>query len=214
MPSGLYHIKLWEAIDGSRNIVYTYTDGEIDGSNMRKEKIIVRPNGALYVIVQTVILSVYLSLIVAIIYLLITGLEIKDIFRTLLFIGGGIIAVYLTVFEIIKIVRYKIIVSNKNIFLSANKEWLILRHKAITLSYEGLKSLQYCQGITAGNREEPFLIIMAVIFEYADGKETTINLNRFSQKQIKRIMQIIKDRCKEYYDTEIEIKPDLLPRKK
>ena len=31
MPSGLYHIKLWEAIDGSRNIVYTYTDGEIDG---------------------------------------------------------------------------------------------------------------------------------------------------------------------------------------
>ena len=31
MPSGLYHIKLWEAIDGSRNIVYTYTDVEIDG---------------------------------------------------------------------------------------------------------------------------------------------------------------------------------------
>ena len=113
MPSGLYHIKLWEAIDGSRNIVYTYTDGEIDGSNMRKEKIIVRPHGALYTIVQTVILSVYISLIAAIIYLLITGLEIKDIFRTLLFIGGGIIAVYLTVFEIIKIVRYKIIVSNK-----------------------------------------------------------------------------------------------------
>ena len=197
---------------------------------MGKGKIIVHPYGVFYIILQTVILFVYLSVFTAFIYFLVVGIktenilkfllsiivEIKilDILKFLLSIMGGIGAAYLAVFEIIKIAKYKLIISSDNIFLSANREWLILRHKAITLSYKGLVSLQYCQGVTAGNREEPFLIIMAVIFEYADGKETTINLNRFSKKQIKCIMQTIKDICKESYDTEIEIKPDLLPKKR
>ena len=179
---------------------------------MYNKNIFFRPKGALIVFGHCIAFPIFLGAIIFGIYIAAT--ERLELIEYLIIALGIAILLAIMAFLLREIIAYKVVLTTKEIKIPQDRAWLILRHKAITLSYEGLKSLQYCQGITAGNREEPFLIIMAVVFEYADGKETMINLNRFSQKQIKRIMGAIKDICKEYYDTEIEIKPDLLPRKK
>ena len=179
---------------------------------MYNKNIFFIPKGALIVFGHCITFPIFLGAIILGIYIVAT--EKLELIEYIIVALGVAILLAIMVFLLREIITYKVVLTTNEIKIPQDRAWLILRHKAITLSYKGLVSLQYCQGVTAGNREEPFLIIMAVIFEYADGKETTINLNRFSKKQIKCIMQTIKDICKESYDTEIEIKPDLLPKKR
>lgn len=180
---------------------------------MPKKNIIIRPKGALYLVGFIFILCFFSTVTVGGIYCIVKydSLSVIECFLIVLAIIG---CIGITVFYIIQLITYKVIISPQSIHIAAEREWFIFLQKAKTLSYSGLSSLQYCEGITAGNWEKPFMIIAAIVFRYYDGAEETINLNRFSKKQIKRIMQTIKVICKDNFNMEVEIRPDSLPCKK
>lgn len=178
-----------------------------------KSDIVIRPKGILNILSWFIIIF-FLAMICACVGIIVNADKLPRMPYFVMAFGMMVFFIAI-VLKIKNIIEYKVVLSNDSIHTESDKIWLVLVcYKAKTLPYKGLQILQYYQDTVIGNLSKPFVLIKAIRFAYGNGKEEIIYLNRFNKKQIKRIMQIIKDICKEYYDTEIEIKPDLLPRKK
>ena len=115
--------------------------------------------------------------------------------------------VILIVLQVREIILYKMQLSKDNICLAANRELFLVRHKALTISYEGLKSIQYHLGYSTTKTS---FFKSEIILTYMNSKEFHLDVLRFSKKQIDKIKKLIAKYATQFNLWEVEIKPDII----
>lgn len=113
-----------------------------------------------------------------------------------------IIPLVLLVLQVREVVLYKIRLTERKIYLAANRDLFLIRHKNLEISYKGLKSIQYCLGF------ESIGFVSAIVLIYENDKLKYLNVLRFSDKQVDIIINNIKELAEKYNSYPIEIKPD------
>lgn len=109
----------------------------------------------------------------------------------------------LFIYQLWQLLSYKMIVSDKEIILSANKAFFQTLGAEAVIKYNGLKSVKYLNGLAADYGKDIAGKINILQFEYGDGTIIDAKVNRFSDKQIEYILTLIKEICKKYYSIEL-----------
>ena len=165
---------------------------------MENSKITFRPKGGLYLFA---IITIYVFLLLLFTVFPISTTYLKKYILTALSFALGVFFTFLQTREII---IYKIDIYDNKTCIAANRAFMITYQKAFTLEYGCLKSMQLAYGTSFAS------LVMAVInFEYENGTNKYIDVNKFSKKQIYAIMDVIKQKAESYNGYEIEIKPEI-----
>lgn len=165
---------------------------------MENSIITFRPKGGLYL---SAIITIYVFLLLFFTVFPLSTISLKKYTLTALSFAIGIFFTFLQTREII---IYKIEIYDSKTCIAANRAFMITYQKAFTLEYKNLKSMQLVYGTSFAS------LVMAVInFEYENGTNKYIDVNKFSKKQIHEIMNIIKQKAEAYNGYGIEIKPEI-----
>ena len=123
------------------------------------------------------------------------------------YIGVIILALLFVVFfyQLWQLISYKIIISDKEIMLSANKAFFRTLNAEMHIKYEGLKSVKHLNGAASNYGKNLSGKINILQFEYENGAIVEARVNRFSDKQTESIMALIKEVGKKYYSIDVEI---------
>lgn len=117
--------------------------------------------------------------------------------------------VFLLVLQTREIIRYKMIIYDDSLFIKANRDIFLKRHKDMTVKFENICSLQYFLGMRFDLIDYGQGFCSIIIINYNNGNSEYIVAMRFSRKQIKYIMQKIKDKAEKLNGSEVEILPEL-----
>lgn len=106
------------------------------------------------------------------------------------------------ILQIREIIRYKMIITEKELYLAANRELFRTNHKKMHVRYTDLKSMQYFLGF------EAIGFVSVIALEYSDGNMIPLNVLKFSDKQVDLIMNYIKEFAEKENGYPIEVKAD------
>lgn len=166
------------------------------------KEIVLRPKGVLYILLTSFYYIFMLSLsITGVMSLLFTKPLTFGV--VIIIIIEEAILISLLILQTRELVLYKIIIKESKVWIAANRELFLVRHKNMNVSFKGIQSMQYkwFVDLTLG-------IGSAIVIWYDNDKMKYINTMRFSKKQIDNIIQIIKDRAEKLNGYAIEIKPE------
>lgn len=157
--------------------------------------IVIRPRGRAYVF--------YLALKYGILLGVLAGLVLVAVNRGIgWWLALIVVPIVLLVLQTREVFLYKITVSNTTILLAANRDLWMTKHTAVALTYRGLEKLQYCL-----NFEEAGFIVTKIALIY-DGNTKYLDVSRYSNKQIKAIMQHIKTFAEQTNERPVEVLPN------
>lgn len=164
-----------------------------------KEEIIIRPRGISYILILVAEFIAIGWMPIAMVWEWMDGFSWR--------VAVYFLPTILIVLQVREIILYKIRLSKENIYLAANRELYLVRHKALTISYKGLESVQYHLGY--GTINSGFLK-SEIILTYENGKKRYLNVLRFNRKQIDKIKKIIAQYATQFNSWEVEIKTDII----
>ena len=157
---------------------------------------IIRPKGIMFIFGQFIIYIIWLGLIL----LCITFY--KCIY---LFIPFMALLFFIFILQTRELYLYKLIITNEQIKIRANRELFFVRHSATYINYEDLISIQSIVGF------QGFWTTLIALY-YKNEQYNYLDLSRFSKKQTKHIMLLIKEIAEKYNSYEIEIKSDKIQK--
>ncbi len=167
---------------------------------------IVRPRGKLYIFANVVILTFFIGMISFAVWSSFSYWEeFKDDIIAIPFVLAGVlIGTYLVIERIVDIIRYKVIISDDKIISLTNKMPFNKLQKRVSLTYNGLIRIQYVLGFKRAQ------IVSKIVFTYDTGKQTYINVWKFSDRQVETILQeiILHSECNT--NKSIERLPDMI----
>lgn len=156
------------------------------------QNIIIRPKGGLYI---TYFLVLKLAILIGLLLFSIAYIISETYWALVL----NILPLVLLILQIREICRYKLIIKEGSIWIAANRDIFLVRHKDLTIKYKNLKSIQFYLGIEA-------IVVSLIAFRYKDEKKIKyLNTLRFSRKQVEKIMQLIKENADKHNGYEVEI---------
>lgn len=160
---------------------------------------IIRPKGVLYIIYISFKLVCLMGVLSFSILFIMNG--------HYLYLLAEVCPLILFILQVREIIRYKIIITDEYLWIAANRDLFLVRHKDLKIKYDNLISMQYLCGVYV-------ILISDLRLRYSNRKrEMVLNMVRFSQKQIEEIMRLIKINADKYNGYEVEIKPSLIQDK-
>lgn len=156
--------------------------------------IIIRPHGKMYIIGLIVIYAFLLGLLSFSVHFI-----LSKWYWALL---SEILPIVCLILQTRDVVKYKIKLTDAHIYLAAQREWFITRHKNLKISYKNLKSIQYFFGLLQAR------FVSAIALTYNDEKIKYLDVSRFSEKQVGIIMDYIVTFAQQYNSYGIEVLPD------
>lgn len=102
----------------------------------------------------------------------------------------------------IEVANYKIKLTDTKIHVVGQRERFTMRHKNFKIRYKDIKTIQYFFGVL----QAQFVSVIAIV--YNDGKLKYLDVSRFSEKQVNKIMRHIVDFAERYNSYTIVVLPD------
>ena len=164
------------------------------------KQIVLRPRGAGHIALMIFYYIFMLGLSIPAFILLLT-MPLR-IMTSVYLIAGAILTALLSLLTR-ELILYKMVIKESKVWIAANRDFLLTRHKNMTIPFKGIKSIQYkfFVGIGLG-------INSVIVLSYDNKRMRYINTMRFSKKQVDTIIQIIKERAEKLNGYKIEIKPE------
>ena len=181
-----------------------------------------RPKGLVYIIL-TAFMYVYLSLLTG---LFISGvilfiprmfLNVIEFFRFISCVVASIVFAIIIVLQTCEVIRYRIVFGEDHLFIAANRDLGLVRHKDLIFKYEGITSLQYMKMLRPDLYHEGMFYFSAIYItrkgdeEKKRKKDEYILTMWFSKKQAHEIMREISEKAKIINGYDVEILPDRYP---
>lgn len=123
---------------------------------------------------------------------------------------------YVFVYTLWQVIRYKIVVYEDHIYVAANRDLWLVRHKDMNVSYTGIKTLKYVKTLRPDLIDKGMFYFSAIYItrENAEtgkkNKEEYILTMWFSRKQALQIMEEIKIMATKVNGYEPEILPEFI----
>lgn len=156
--------------------------------------IIIRPHGRMYIIGLTAIYVFLLGLLsFSVLFIL------SKWYWALLF---EILPIVCLILQTREVVKYKMKLTDTEIYLTTQREWFITRHKNLKISYKNLKSIQYFFGLLQAR------FVSTIALTHNDEKLKYLDVSRFSEKQVGIIRDYIANFAQQYNSYSIEVLPD------
>lgn len=157
----------------------------------------VRPKGIVYIVYTTFISIIFLGLLCGDIFGLIYAFRTKSMMKVLIMIASTVVVSAWNVIQIKNTIHYKIVIRENEIFITANRELFLERHKDICFTYDKIKAIQYKKMLRPDLKERGMFYFSAIYiyreetFSKERGKDEYILTMWFSKKQVKKIMEQI-----------------------
>lgn len=159
--------------------------------------LIIRPKGILYVIyllIKYVFLVAILSLAV---FAIVEGKPFSSgnmiqIIEGIFLIIMSVVLLSFIVLQTREIIRYKIIISEERIYVAANRDIFLTRHKDTEIAYRGIKAVQFHKSFRPDLIQKGMFFFSAIYIIRDDNQKREHILTMwFSKKQIDSIIQLI-----------------------
>lgn len=108
----------------------------------------IRAKGALYVTYNAIKYLFLLGVLSLVVFAFIDGkplssVEVLQIFGDVFLVLGAVVLLALLVLQTCEIIRYKLVIDENGIYIATNRDFMLIRHKDINISYERIKAIQY-----------------------------------------------------------------------
>lgn len=174
----------------------------------------VRAKGIVYIVYTIFISVIFLGLLCGDIYGLIYAFRTKSMLKVLIMIASTIVILAFNVIQIKGIIHYKIVIRENEIYIAANRELFLERHKDIRFTYDKIKAIQYKKMLRPDLMGKGMFYFSA-IYIYREGtlsktkgKDEYILTMWFSKKQVKKIMEQIVLYAEKQNGYSVEVLPD------
>jgi hypothetical protein len=173
---------------------------------------IVRPKGLGYII-YTSIIYIFLAFMAG---FMVFGLLYEDTWgnANVVVIGNIFLLVVLAIMLFLialktrEVIRYKMIISDDFLYLAANRDLYLTRHKDIRIGYEGIKALQYRKMMRPDLIDKGMFFFSAIYITRENAKKKEYLLTQwFSDKQAQEIIMLIKENAEKCNGNSVEILP-------
>ena len=129
----------------------------------------IRAKGALYVTYNAIKYLFLLGVLSLVVFAFIDGkpfssVEVLQIFGDVFLILGAVVLLTLLVLQTCEIIRYKLVIDENGIYIAANRDFMLIRHKDINVSYEKIKAIQYKQYLRPDLIQEGMFFSLLYIF--------------------------------------------------
>ncbi len=179
----------------------------------------IRAKGALYVTYNAIKYLFLLGVLSLVVFAFIDGkpfssVEVLQIFGDVFLVLGAVVLLTLLVLQTCEIIRYKLVIDENGIYIAANRDFMLIRHKDINVSYEKIKAIQYKQYLRPDLIQEGMFFFFAIyIYREEDFCEKRKNEEYlltmwFSKKQVKKIKDMIAFYAEKQNGYSVEILPD------
>ena len=190
-----------------------------------KEMRTFKPKGVVYIILTVFLLLFWIMMaisgIVALIYyirdVLPSYVDMPILVVGLMLVCFGTIAfAYTFIYTLWQVIRYKIVLYEDHIYVAANRDLWLVRHKDMSISYTGIKTLKYVKTLRPDLIDKGMFYFSAIYItrENAEtgkkNKEEYILTMWFSRKQALQIMEEIKIMATKVNGYEPEILPEFI----
>ena len=165
------------------------------------KQIVLRPRGVVHI---TLMIFYYIFMLGLSIPAFILLLTMPLTIMTSVYLIAGAILTVLLILLTRELILYKMVIKESKVWIAANRDFLLTRHKNMTIPFKGIKSIQYKFFVYPC----PDGIKSVIILSYDNKRMRYINTMRFSKKQVDTIIQIIKERAEKLNGYKIEIKPE------
>lgn len=174
------------------------------------DKKIIQPYGAGYIFFTTFKYCFLLGILVLGVYGLIESclvdMNILTIIQSVFIFLVLIFIIVLIVLQTREIIRYKMIITDEYIYLAANRDLFLTRHKDIKMKYDNIISLQYEKTIRPDLYEKGQTFFSAIYIKRSNKKKEDMLLTMwFSKKQTEEIMRLIKENAEKINRNPVEI---------
>lgn len=157
----------------------------------------IRPKGILYISYTLMKYAFLVSVLSFVVFVIVeekpfSSGNIIRIIEGLFLITMSIILLVLIILQTREMIRYKIIISNDKIYVAANRDIFLTRHKDIEIAYRGIKAVQFHKYLRPDMIQKGMFFFSAIYILRDDNpKEEYILTMWFSKKQIESIIQSI-----------------------
>ena len=183
-----------------------------------------KPKGAVYIVYTSFILLFWLIFvilgIVALIYyirdVLPSYVDMPILVVGLMLVCFGIIAfAYTFVYTLWQVIRYKIVLYEDHIYVAANRDLWLVRHKDINISYNDITMLKYVKTLCPELINKGMVYFSGIFIarknkDEINNEEEYILTMWFSRKQALQIMEEIKIMATKVNGYEPEILPEFI----
>lgn len=155
----------------------------------------IRPKGMLYIAYTLVKYIFLVGLFSLFVFAIVDGEPldsgniikmIEDIF----FIAMCFVFVFLICLQTREIIRYKMVISEDKLYIAANRDFLLTRHKDIAIEYGGIEALQFCKYLRPELIQKGMFFFSAIYIKRKDSsKEEYVLTMWFSKNQVEFIIQ-------------------------
>lgn len=175
------------------------------------EQKIIRPKGCAYI----TYLSIKYIFLIGLLSLAVFGLLYESPFQSgnnvkiiqgMFLVFMSVVILILGVCQTREIIRYKLIICNEYVYLSANRDLFLIRHKDIKMNYDGIKILRYQKSLRPDLIKKGMFFFSAIyIIRNNSKKEEYLLTMWFSKKQIATIIEQIRKNSELYNDCAVEV---------
>lgn len=116
------------------------------------------------------------------------------------------LVLFLMALQTREMIRYKLIIYEDHIYIAANRDLFLTRHKDMIVQYDGIQTLQYCRALRPELINEGMFYFSAIyITRQGTKKEEYVLTMWFSKKQVQYLLAQMKAMAENYNNSFVEI---------